>query len=81
VTTKKLNQTSARLTEPKAQGASQAMLHATGLRDLDKAQVGIGAVFYESNPCNMHLGDLSSDVKRASSASASPTASRWAPRA
>jgi dihydroxy-acid dehydratase len=64
VTTKKLNQTSARLTEPKAQGASQAMLHATGLRDLDKAQVGIGAVFYESNPCNMHLGDLSSDVKR-----------------
>ncbi|MCB9610985.1 MAG: dihydroxy-acid dehydratase [Sandaracinus sp.] len=64
MTTKKLNRTSARLTEPKAQGASQAMLYATGLRDLDKAQVGIGAVFYESNPCNMHLGDLSADVKQ-----------------
>ncbi|MBX3248632.1 MAG: dihydroxy-acid dehydratase [Myxococcales bacterium] len=62
----KLNRTSARLTEPRAQGASQAMLHATGLRseDLGKAQVGIGAVFYESNPCNMHLGDLSDEVKR-----------------
>lgn len=64
--TPKLNRTSARLTEPRAQGASQAMLHATGLRDEDlhKAQVGIGAVFYESNPCNMHLGELSEEVKR-----------------
>ena len=32
------------------------MLHATGLTqaDLEKPQVGIGAVYFESNPCNMH---------------------------
>ncbi|HJL02856.1 MAG TPA: dihydroxy-acid dehydratase [Polyangiaceae bacterium LLY-WYZ-15_(1-7)] len=61
----KLNRTSARLTQRKSQGASQAMLHATGLRreDMDKAQVGIADVWYEGNPCNMHLGDLSLAVK------------------
>ena len=60
-----LNLYSARITQPRSQGASQAMLHATGLReeDLDKAQVGIASVWYESNPCNMHLLDLAQHVK------------------
>ena len=42
------------------------MLHATGLSraDLDKAQVGISAVWYEGNSCNMHLNDLAASVKR-----------------
>jgi len=62
----KLNKISARVTQEKAQGASQAMLHATGLSvaDLDKAQVGIAAMWYEGNPCNMHLGDLAEEVKQ-----------------
>jgi dihydroxy-acid dehydratase len=53
------------LTEPKKQGASQAMLYATGLTEADmkKAQVGIGSIWYEGNPCNMHLLDLSEKVK------------------
>ncbi|MEM8609954.1 MAG: dihydroxy-acid dehydratase [Myxococcota bacterium] len=63
--TEKLNKYSARITQSKAQGASQAMLHATGLTraDMDKAQVGISAVWYEGNSCNMHLNDLASVVK------------------
>ena len=53
------------LTQPASQGASQAMLFATGLEeeDLSKPQVGICSVWYEGNPCNMHLLDLSADVK------------------
>jgi dihydroxy-acid dehydratase len=62
----KLNRTSERITKPRAQGASQAMLFATGLSeaDLDKAQVGIASCWLEGNPCNMHLLDLSAHVKR-----------------
>jgi len=64
--TEKLNKYSARITQSPAQGASQAMLHATGLTraDLDKAQVGISAVWYEGNSCNMHLNGLAEIVKR-----------------
>jgi dihydroxy-acid dehydratase len=41
------------------------MLHATGMseEDMGKAQVGIAAVWYEGNPCNMHLNDLAARVK------------------
>jgi len=62
----KLNRTSAKITQPKSQGASQAMLHATGLtaEDMDKAQVGIASCWFEGNPCNMHLLDLAAEVKR-----------------
>ena len=61
-----LNKYSSRITQPKSQGASQAMLYATGLteEDMDKPQVGIASVWYEGNPCNMHLLDLSAEVKR-----------------
>ncbi len=42
------------------------MLYATGLResDMDRAQVGIASVWYEGNPCNMHLLELSEVVKK-----------------
>ena len=61
-----LNKYSSRITEPASQGASQAMLLATGLTDsdLEKPQVGIAACWYEGNPCNMHLGILGDHVKR-----------------
>jgi len=60
-----MNKFSRLLTQPKSQGASQAMLYATGLTedDMKKAQVGICSVWYEGNPCNMHLLDLSVEVK------------------
>lgn len=61
----KLNRFSRHVTEPKSQGASQAMLYATGLSEADmtKPQVGICSNWYESNPCNMHLNDLAAKVK------------------
>lgn len=61
----KLNKYSSRITQPKSQGASQAMLYGTGLKpeDMDKAQVGISSVWFEGNTCNMHLLDLSKKVK------------------
>jgi dihydroxy-acid dehydratase len=64
--TKPLNRISSRITQPKSQGASQAMLIATGLSeaDLQKPQVGIGSMWYESNPCNMHLLELAGLVKQ-----------------
>ena len=60
-----LNKISSRITQPRSQGASQAMLYATGLtrEDMDKAQVGIASVWYDGNPCNMHLNQLSDKVK------------------
>jgi dihydroxy-acid dehydratase len=41
------------------------MLYATGLQptDMDKAQVGIGSMWYEGNSCNMHLLELAAKVK------------------
>jgi dihydroxy-acid dehydratase len=63
--TQQLNKFSSRITQPKAQGASQAMLYGAGLTpaDMDKAQVGIASVWYEGNTCNMHLLDLAAKVK------------------
>ncbi|MDA1053152.1 MAG: dihydroxy-acid dehydratase [Planctomycetota bacterium] len=60
-----LNKYSSRVTQPKSQGASQAMLYGTGMSraDMDKAQVGIASVWYEGNTCNMHLLDLAAKVK------------------
>lgn len=61
-----LNKYSSRITQPKNQGASQAMLYGTGLtsEDMNKAQVGIGSVWYEGNTCNMHLDKLALEVKK-----------------
>lgn len=60
-----LNKYSSHITQPKSQGASQAMLYATGMseEDMQKAQVGIASVWYEGNPCNMHLNTLAVKVK------------------
>jgi dihydroxy-acid dehydratase len=61
----KLNKYSSRITAPKSQGASQAMLYGTGLseQDMAKAQIGIASVWWEGNTCNMHLNDLATLVK------------------
>jgi len=63
--TRKLNKYSSRITEPKSQGASQAMLYGTGLtsEDIAKPEVGIASVWWEGNTCNMHLNDLAAVVK------------------
>ncbi len=60
-----LNKYSSQITQRKSQGASQAMLYATGIRpaDMDKAEVGISSVWFEGNPCNMHLLSLGEKVK------------------
>src|SRR5690348_9951506 len=66
----KLNRYSSRITQPASQGASQAMLMATGLSwdDMGKAQIGIGSVWYDGNPCNMHLMELGNHVKKGAEA-------------
>jgi len=60
-----LNKFSSRITQPKSQGASQAMLYGTGMTeaDMNKAQVGITSLWYEGNTCNMHLNVLADKVK------------------
>ncbi|KAJ2485684.1 dihydroxy-acid dehydratase ilv3 [Coemansia sp. RSA 2050] len=61
----RMNRYSSVITQPKSQGPSQAMLYGTGLKenDMNKAQVGISSVWFEGNPCNMHLLDLAAKVK------------------
>ncbi|XP_059632212.1 dihydroxy-acid dehydratase, chloroplastic [Cornus florida] len=61
----KLNKYSSRITEPKSQGGSQAILYGVGLSDEDmsKPQIGISSVWYEGNTCNMHLLGLAEAVK------------------
>src|SRR6201984_426081 len=63
--TRTLNKYSSQITQPKAQGASQAMLYATGLTEQDMAnpQMGIPSIWYEGNSCNMHLLGLAEKVK------------------
>ena len=60
-----LNRYSSRITQPRSQGASQAMLLGTGLTpdDLNKPQVGIASMWYEGNTCNMHLDRLAAAVR------------------
>lgn len=63
---KKLNKYSSIITEPMDQGASQAMLYATGFKkdDFARAQVGVGSCWWSGNPCNMHLLDLNNRCSR-----------------
>jgi len=60
-----INEVSSKITQPKSQGASQAMLYGTGMSqdDMNKAQVGIASVWYDGNTCNMHLLDFATKVK------------------
>ena len=61
------NKYSAVITQRKTQGAGQAQLYATDvgkIKDgMSKAQVGISSVWYEGNPCNMHLLDVAAAAK------------------
>jgi dihydroxy-acid dehydratase len=61
-----LNKYSSHITQPKSQGASQAMLYGTGLseEDMNRPQVGIASMWYDGNTCNMHLLDLAGEVKK-----------------
>ena len=63
---KSLNKYSGQITQPETQGSSQAMLYATGMSedDMQKPQVGIASMWFEGNPCNMHLLDLAAEVKK-----------------
>ncbi|ORX36440.1 dihydroxy-acid/6-phosphogluconate dehydratase [Kockovaella imperatae] len=62
------NRYSRTITQPKDQGASQAMLYATdGIEndeDLQKPMVGVASVWYEGNPCNKHILELGKRVKK-----------------
>ncbi len=60
-----LNKYSSRVTQPRSQGASQAMLYGTGMTEADmhKPQIGISSMWYEGNTCNMHLNTLAAKVK------------------
>jgi len=60
-----MNKYSRVITESPIQGASQAMLYATGLtpETISLPQIGICSIWLEGNPCNMHLLDLSESVK------------------
>ncbi|OFW03652.1 MAG: dihydroxy-acid dehydratase [Acidobacteria bacterium RIFCSPLOWO2_02_FULL_68_18] len=60
-----MNKYSSRITQPRSQGASQAMLYGAGLTDADlqKPQVGICSMWWEGNTCNMHLDRLAAYVK------------------
>ena len=61
-----LNKYSKIVTQDPSQPAAQAMLHAIGLNEIDlkKAFVGIASTGYEGNPCNMHLNELSKEIKK-----------------
>ncbi|KAL6946563.1 dihydroxy-acid dehydratase ilv3 [Hanseniaspora osmophila] len=63
---KRLNKYSFVVTEPVSQGASQAMLYATGFNkaDFSKAQVGVGSCWWSGNPCNMHLLDFNNRISK-----------------
>jgi len=61
-----LNKYSKAVTQDPTQPAAQAMLHAIGLSedDMKKPLIGIASTGYEGNPCNMHLNDLSKQIKK-----------------
>ncbi len=66
-----LNKYSSQITQPETQGSSQAMLYATGMSeaDMNKPQIGIASMWFEGNPCNMHLLELAAEVKKGVQAS------------
>ena len=61
-----LNKYSKTLTQDITQPAAQAMYYAIGFKEEDfhKAQVGIASMGWDGNPCNMHLNDLATSVKK-----------------
>jgi dihydroxy-acid dehydratase len=61
-----LNKYSKTLTQDVTQPGAQAMYYAIGFKEEDfgKAQVGIASMGWDGNPCNMHLNDLSTEIKK-----------------
>ncbi|MEP7079406.1 MAG: dihydroxy-acid dehydratase [Ginsengibacter sp.] len=61
-----LNKYSRTLTQDETQPAAQAMYYAIGMaeEDFNKAQVGIVSMGWDGNPCNMHLNDMATSVKK-----------------
>jgi dihydroxy-acid dehydratase len=61
-----INKYSKRITQNESQPASQAMLYALGVKedDLKKPQIGIVSTGFQGNPCNMHLNELATEVKK-----------------
>lgn len=61
-----LNKYSKILTQDVTQPGAQAMYYAIGFKEEDfhKAQVGIASMGWDGNPCNMHLNDLATEVKK-----------------
>ena len=61
-----LNKYSKTLTQDVTQPGAQAMYYAIGFKEEDfhKAQVGIASMGWDGNPCNMHLNDLSDEIKK-----------------
>jgi dihydroxy-acid dehydratase len=66
LTTAELNKYSKTLTQDETQPGAQAMYYAIGFKEEDfkKAQVGIVSMGWDGNPCNMHLNDLATDVRK-----------------
>ena len=64
--TTKLNKFSKTITQDDSLPAAQAMLYAIGMDEKDqrKAQVGIVSTGFQGNPCNMHLNDIATAVKK-----------------
>jgi dihydroxy-acid dehydratase len=61
-----LNKYSKTLTQDETQAGAQAMYYGIGFKEEDfhKAQVGIVSMGWDGNPCNMHLNDLSVNIKK-----------------
>lgn len=61
-----LNKYSKTLTQDVTQPGAQAMYYAIGFteEDFGKAQVGIASMGWDGNPCNMHLNDLATSVRK-----------------
>ncbi len=61
-----LNKHSKTLTQDETLPGAQAMYYAIGFKEEDfkKAQVGIVSMGWDGNPCNMHLNDLATSVKK-----------------
>ena len=61
-----LNKYSKTLTQDETLPGAQAMYYAIGFQEEDfkKAQVGIVSMGWDGNPCNMHLNDFATEVKK-----------------
>ena len=61
-----LNKFSRIITNNTSNGAARSMLYSLKMKptDFNKGIVGIGTMFYESNPCNNHLHKVAKTVKQ-----------------